>query len=745
MKIKKKQKGITLIALVITIIVLLILAGISINTLFGRNGLLGKSEEAKFKNKMATIAEEWNLHVMGYQIGESSVKNKKEVYAGGDILKEIILDEEIEIEEEKIQDIKKIAKEVGSEEEKYVIGFEGELYYVSQEKIPNNEKQEKWCEEIGIKIWDFKISSGIKIVNGNYEKVNETYLCTPKINTGFVKEKTRYILEENGSLKPGTWINKRPVEGWYDYGERRWANLYVESEGRESYYVWIPRYVYKIGENQRTDVKFVDINNNYTDGKTDQVTKWETLEAEGYRIPEAFYFGDNDNYKENEPIPGYWVSKYQLSELSEYIVDYSTTVTPSTMTIKDLKTNTTKNIAKYTYAVNGKIVYESKTAETYKLTGLAKGNKVLNVTALDENGNIVGSMTRTFETADVNPPDLTGFDKDTTFYVYWDENGIEHNEIPISQEPPDEWYDYSIRRWANIVTRNNNLESYFVWIPRYQYTLDTVNQRTYIKFIQGAGEATENGYRVPEAFQWGDSNEVPLTGYWMSKYQLSESGQKMNAEITAGGKEIRVQEITGSAITEGLKYEYYLNGRKVHEGKDAKEKYIYENLEGNKTYTVNIIARNASSNAFVAALTKKVETIGGNAPDLTGYNENVTYYVLYDDNGNRKIGDKIKNNGSNMPKNWYDYSMRKWANIVVTDGKVEKGEITGGSYQNYFVWIPRYQYSLDTTNQRTNVKFIDGVGSETQSGYRIPEAFSWGDNNEVPLKGYWISKYQLSN
>ena len=90
MKTKKNQKGITLIALVITIIVLLILAGISINTLFGRNGLLGKSEEAKFKNKMATIAEEWNLHVMDYQIGDTSINNKKDVYAGGDILREII-------------------------------------------------------------------------------------------------------------------------------------------------------------------------------------------------------------------------------------------------------------------------------------------------------------------------------------------------------------------------------------------------------------------------------------------------------------------------------------------------------------------------------------------------------------------------------------------------------------------------------------------------------------------------------
>ena len=42
-----KTKGITLIALVITIIVLLILAGISIATLMGENGIVEKAQKAK--------------------------------------------------------------------------------------------------------------------------------------------------------------------------------------------------------------------------------------------------------------------------------------------------------------------------------------------------------------------------------------------------------------------------------------------------------------------------------------------------------------------------------------------------------------------------------------------------------------------------------------------------------------------------------------------------------------------------
>jgi len=42
----KGQKGITLVALVVTIIVLIILAGISISLLLGQNGLLDKAKTA---------------------------------------------------------------------------------------------------------------------------------------------------------------------------------------------------------------------------------------------------------------------------------------------------------------------------------------------------------------------------------------------------------------------------------------------------------------------------------------------------------------------------------------------------------------------------------------------------------------------------------------------------------------------------------------------------------------------------
>ena len=62
---KTNNKGITLIALVITIIVLLILAGVSIAMLTGENGILGKANTAKTTNDEAKAKEQIQIAVMG--------------------------------------------------------------------------------------------------------------------------------------------------------------------------------------------------------------------------------------------------------------------------------------------------------------------------------------------------------------------------------------------------------------------------------------------------------------------------------------------------------------------------------------------------------------------------------------------------------------------------------------------------------------------------------------------------------
>ena len=69
-KLKESEKGITLIALVITIIVLLILAAVSIAMLTGENGILSKASNAKEKHLIAQYEEELNLCIMEMQTDE---------------------------------------------------------------------------------------------------------------------------------------------------------------------------------------------------------------------------------------------------------------------------------------------------------------------------------------------------------------------------------------------------------------------------------------------------------------------------------------------------------------------------------------------------------------------------------------------------------------------------------------------------------------------------------------------------
>lgn len=69
---KKGRKGITLIALVVTIIVLLILAGLSISMLTGQNGILNRAGEAKIKSEQAEIREKIRmcaLNAISNQLG----------------------------------------------------------------------------------------------------------------------------------------------------------------------------------------------------------------------------------------------------------------------------------------------------------------------------------------------------------------------------------------------------------------------------------------------------------------------------------------------------------------------------------------------------------------------------------------------------------------------------------------------------------------------------------------------------
>ena len=131
----KINKGITLIALVITIIVLLILAGVTIATLTGDNGILTKAQNAKEKNAQKTVEEQINLAVQASKINEGLVIDK-------DILEQELTNNGIEITKSE------------NDELPWTVKKDGYVYTISE----NGEVKEK--EGIAITTGDTEILKG---------------------------------------------------------------------------------------------------------------------------------------------------------------------------------------------------------------------------------------------------------------------------------------------------------------------------------------------------------------------------------------------------------------------------------------------------------------------------------------------------------------------------------------------------------------------------------------------------------
>lgn len=125
---KRYNKGITLIALVITIIVLLILAGISIAYLTGENGILKQAETAQIETKKAQYQEILEL------IGEEIRPNQ--------VIEKLSSKEFMDIYEEKIQEeigrgnlLKGATKERKNDTTIWVTIKEGWIYKITEDEV----------------------------------------------------------------------------------------------------------------------------------------------------------------------------------------------------------------------------------------------------------------------------------------------------------------------------------------------------------------------------------------------------------------------------------------------------------------------------------------------------------------------------------------------------------------------------------------------------------------------------------
>ena len=221
--LKRKEKGITLIALVINIIVLLILAGVSIAMLTGDNGIItqaqnakNRTEEAEEKEKIElavldTISKNGNLTEENLQIeiddefgeGETKVypngdedfsvifQNKDSNYRieNGEVTK---IDIAFKIENE--EDLQDFTKQVNNGND-----FKDEYVYLLDDINLNNEK----CDTIGNYVDDNNNQPFAGIFEGNNKKISGIDINKPEefigmfpYNTGTIRD----LILESGNI-----------------------------------------------------------------------------------------------------------------------------------------------------------------------------------------------------------------------------------------------------------------------------------------------------------------------------------------------------------------------------------------------------------------------------------------------------------------------------------------------------------------------------------------------------------------
>ena len=228
--------------------------------------------------------------------------------------------------------------------------------------------------------------------------------------------------------------------------------------------------------------------------------------------------------------------------------------------------------------------------------------------------------------------------------------------------------------------------------------------------------------------------------------------------------------------------------------------YIYDNVNGYTLKEGNIYCiglKDLVSKNYLNTPLKDAES--GNDIDLSKQievkvnNNDYSYELVetctpksyYTDNSgantpklfNNMVPIKYENNKwlvADLYSKWYDYDAKEWANAVVLNSGVTKNvgdEVTEEEISLWYVWLPRYKYTIfngnngNVSEQLINITFENGVdktgtltcndnadGSETctdntygsivngTSTYTHP-AFKFGSTN---LTGFWIGKFEVS-
>ena len=330
----RKNGGITLIALIVTIIVILILTGITVNVAVGENGLITQARKTREDVEADEEEGRKKINELKGSVGNVSKDGKIDSVDSTNPTVNMISVSNIT---RKSFTVNVNVTETESGINKIEYSIDGGRTYIT----PNNATDKSYTFT---NITQEKYSVYVKVIdkNGNVSIANTTVGTDFSTNYGRVDviwiDKNNNVITGPlspvlGGLTPIKWNGTTEAtttesdSGWYRYSSisglgdnttSRWANA-KNSDG--SYFVWVPRYAYRItyykDDKSTTPTGYCDgygIRGVIGDAKysLDDGIKTISYNGEEYIVHPAFETNLSAGGWNTE-LSGIWVAKYEMS------------------------------------------------------------------------------------------------------------------------------------------------------------------------------------------------------------------------------------------------------------------------------------------------------------------------------------------------------------------------------------------------------------------------------------------------
>ena len=598
-----KNKGVTLISLVVTIVVLLILAGITIGTIFNDNGIIKKAQEAA--NATEEAARNDQAAINGLLNEMDSIINGT---GGGPI--------------PIIGNIKgKITWSTGSATLTLTTDVEGVTIQYRKNSESNWTNYTSAVPSLlhGDKVYARGVKGGETVINEKEFKIQDT--IAPTVTIANTSSTTNSISATATATDNEAGMGSNPQYTFYIKKTAETDSTYTqigsststsvtkgELEQKTSYTIKVE--VADVAGNKGqatkeiTTGKIADAGEGLTNGAiiasspvwsggtaslTLSTNSGLTIQYQKGGISGSWTTGTNVTglHHRDTVFARLTDGRNYGGEASITILDTvipqdagislsetSTTTAGSitaTVTLKDNESGVNATASKWVYNTNSGNVginessYNnnfSSNGQTIQLKATTAGTYYLHVLTVDNAGNKKETISSTVTVKaqyDANMPyDGSYYDKvgvntpnlgEGMTAIKWNGNSWEEtkgNDV--------DWYDYSTKKWANAKTSDGSM---WVWIPRYAYSITSGYHSSSagnieVEFMKGLTNETSTGrksfdnvsgqgkWNVHPAFNYGQD----VSGIWVAKFEASPEGattNTSNSEYNGTGKKLQVK------------------------------------------------------------------------------------------------------------------------------------------------------------------------------------------------------------